>query len=119
MDVNSPAAALYDIVDSSNRRAPAASESSRGLKSKGAAVPFHPMTGGTASAISPVTASSATPPGADSHLYPLHTSASTPHPVMLTGAAPAIWVTSTTVRAPALRAAAASSATSIWLPVAY
>ena len=45
MEASSPEAALYDIVDSSNRRASAASESSCGVKSNGAALPFHPTSG--------------------------------------------------------------------------
>ena len=75
-------------------------ESSCGVKSKrrGAAFPANDQRGWAAARFS-VMASSATPDGAESHLYPLQTSASTPHCVVIvTGAAPAIWVTSTTTR---------------------
>src|SRR5262249_23653619 len=79
IDVSRPMAALQDMVDSSNLRASAARERSCGVKANGWALPFQrPMTG-VAAARFPVTASSATPAGADSHLEPLHTSASTPH----------------------------------------
>src|SRR5262249_40898082 len=106
------------MVDSSNLRASAARESSCGVKSNGVALPFQPTITGVAAARFPVTASSATPDGADSHLYPLQTSASTPQCIIVTGAAPASWVTSTTTRAPTARARATSAATSTWLPVA-
>ena len=47
MDASSPEAALYDIVDSSNRRASPASESSCGVKSNGVALPFQPTSAGS------------------------------------------------------------------------
>jgi hypothetical protein len=55
------------MVDSSNLRASAARESSRGVKSNGAAPPFQPAITGVAAASYSVMASSATPAGADSH----------------------------------------------------
>jgi len=56
------------MVDSSNLRASAARESSCGVKWKGVALPFQPTITGVAAARFSVTASSATPDGADSHL---------------------------------------------------